>query len=298
MKFNKYDSLINDYRLGPSTIAQFKNETFVCTEKVHGANLQFRVSKDGVRIGKRNSFLEEDNKDFFKPAIEAIKVKYLDRVQTIYDVIGEFTVYGELYGGSGDSPIQKEITYCQEYEFYPFDIMQDGKYLPYDQFEAIIEKSGGWKTYAKQIFKGTLRECLDHSCKFDSLVSKSYGIKGNTCEGIVIKSYSKDLVNKRGQRFVIKKKNHLFKETKMKTADDDMIGIMESYVTQNRFNCLKSKEGEFSRSDIGKCIRLFRNDILEEVEKDGLTERWKNVDKKVRRVFGGILWRFIDGQLE
>jgi hypothetical protein len=94
---------------------------------------------------------------------------------------------------------------------------------------------------------------------------------------------------------MFKNKNDKFKEKQEKGKRDKkpielsenaniLLENMESYITENRLECVMSKMGDVKLSDFGKVLRYTYQDIMEELEKDELMYLFKEIDKKEKNV--------------
>ncbi len=284
--FQKYAS-IEGIRHASKVKEQLIGEWCV-QEKTHGCNFQFDT-EDGVIItaGKRNSPITQDElKTFHHCGIvfDAYKLK-LTEMFTLLEPKKSLIVYGELFGGSYpplkslNKPVQKEVLYSPTIDFIAFDIKIDSFYLPHNECEILFQKFG-WK-YPKIDFKGTFDECKEFSSKTNALLtsipSALYNlspIENNIREGNIIKPFSTVLFSKKGSRLIFKDKNAKFRETKEQeetieaatTTTTDLKLILDNYITEMRWNCVKSKESQDCNEN--KLLCLFVDDALESYFKD------------------------------
>jgi len=309
MKFIKYPEIENSYRkLFLDAIVEhgFDTEEFVVQEKAHGANLSFWYDGSEMKSAKRSSFIKDNFYDY-----ESVAEKYTPYVKNLYDALKadhfDFNIlalYGELIGGTyphkevekntSATRIQKGIFYTPHNEFYAIDISLDGKLQDIDTFNKYMEQIGF--IYAKTIFRGTLQECLEYPNKFQSKISQWMGlpeIPDNCCEGIVIKPVSpKFLVH--GNRLILKNKNEKWAEkakqkkrpqkAKLELSDEakELWLKLESYATANRLRNVISKIGEIKKTDFGKLMASFSQDVLADFFKDHEHE-FKSLEKKEQK---------------
>lgn len=113
---------------------------FIATEKIHGANFQFIVSKGDngeliIKCGKRTSILEEDE-NFY--GWQTVRDKYTESLKILFeqlvnenptDNIKGFRLFGEIFGGkypgikaNGFKPVQQGIYYFNQVDFMGFDL--------------------------------------------------------------------------------------------------------------------------------------------------------------------------------
>jgi Rnl2 family RNA ligase len=284
--------------------ATSRKSWWVVMEKVHGANFAFRTSvlngseekQDAVievKCAKRRDFLDEQIFFGFQRVLEKLE----DRIKRIHQELcfhdGELrhlnplssdkdcsglTIYGELFGGfypvqseqevSQVDPVQKEILYSPEPQFYAFDILvhEEGSdetdlknYMDYDFCMCVFDKFGLFS--AKPLFVGSFSDAINFSLEFRSTIPKRLRlpeISGpNTAEGIVVKPF-KNLVLNNGKseaRVIFKKKNKTFLEDVEADYDATVDAKLENkeqfadstsflnLINKNRLAAVISKEG-------------------------------------------------------
>jgi len=289
MEFKKYNSIENSYRTKEIQRIElnFPKEPFIVQEKVHGANFSFWINKDGVRCAKRTSFLEESDSFYnFQEVLE----RYKTTIENLYirmEGIDSMIIHGELCGGnypnikSQVKSIQKGVYYSPNTEFIAFDITINDKIVNMEEFNGIMFNSG--IPYTKELYRGTLRECLKYSNNYNSTVPELFGfdnLDNNICEGNVIKPVNL-LFHGNGSRVVLKNKNEKFKEISgesktntIKVKKEDPIEVSEikpvvlTYINENRLKNVLSKIGPVSGQEFGKIMGLFSKDVVEDLIKD------------------------------
>lgn len=322
MKFKKYSSIENSYRQKEVNSIQihFPKETFIVTEKIHGANFSFHVNSEGVRCAKRTAFIGEDAlAGFYSSDVvynrykESAKKVYQEFIKDNPDIVS-VSIYGELFGGSYPHPdvekldvkrVQKKVYYNNDVDFLMFDIyvtfssgngeFVDMNYLPY------IEEITEFKN-VPVLFKGTLAECLEYENEYPSKVPSMYGlpeIEGNTCEGNVIKPID-HCVFPNGSRVILKNKNASFREKaemkQIKIPDplpEHVIRLQKEgykYITDNRLSNVLSKYGTVDQKEFGKLLGALSKDVIEDFIKD--FPEFSELDKKEQRQ----VTRFINGE--
>jgi Rnl2 family RNA ligase len=234
---------------------------------VHNSN--FTVSYDGTNIvyGKRSGPLEP-GENFYNyksliPILEEIKDNYVNS-KNFYNKI---TYYGEIFGPG----VQKGVNYGK-LGFRFFDILAekgDLKYwinqdsLPLWQTENIL--------LAPQLGSGTFDEVLNYNPIFDS---KILNIENNPAEGVVLKPNIASFLPVTETRIILKNKHPKFSETakgepKVK-IDYSLPDNVAQYISLNRLDNVLSKiPASFEK--FNEIKDEFVNDILTELEKDGLT---------------------------
>jgi Rnl2 family RNA ligase len=302
--FKKYTSIENTF--DKDFVERVRNEKdanqeFVVQEKVHGSNVCFVTDGETVGFGKRTGFVEAGEKFY---DYEKLLERYTPKVIALFSIIKSklsdiktLTVFGEMFGGKYPHPdvkndnktvvIQKGVFYCPYHEFYAFDLYvtteSSGRYLTVDEANMFFERGDFF--YAKTLFRGALDKCLQYPNNGPSMVSEWMGlppIEDNICEGIVIRPVEPTYLSN-GARVVLKNKNARFAEKKSikKRAPklfvepsyseqlNNLLPIVEQYITENRLNNVISKIGQVSiPKDTGKLIGLFSKDILDDFLKE------------------------------
>ena len=304
IQFKKYTSIENTFDkvfLGRVKVEKSENREFVVQEKVHGSNVCFVTDGKEVSFGKRTAFVEAGEK-FYN--YEKLLEQYVDRVKTLFSSVKKdipdvktMSVYGEMFGGRYPHPevkndnkivvIQKGVFYCPYHEFYAFDLYvtteNNGRYLSVDEANSLFEQSGFF--YAKTLFRGPLEECLKYPNNAPSKISDWLGLpplEDNICEGIIIRPVETSYLTN-GSRVLLKNKNARFAEkkaVKKRTPKlfvepsyskqlNNLLPIVEQYVSENRLNNVVSKIGQISiPKEVGKLIGLFSKDIIDDFLKE------------------------------
>ena len=304
IQFKKYSSIENTFDtafMEEIRVQGFDKKEFVVQEKIHGSNVCLVTDGDVVNFGKRNGFVEENEKFFdYEELLERYQPKVIalfSKVKERYPDVRTLTVFGEMFGGKYPHPdvknstktlvIQKGVYYCPFHEFYAFDLYistdSSGRFLSVDEVDMFFEQGGFF--YAKTLFRGVLDECLRYPNDSLSLIAGWLGlppVDDNICEGIVIRPVEPTYLSN-GARVMLKSKNERFAEKKSvkKRAPklyvepsyseqlNELLAVAEDYVTENRLNNVVSKIGHVSLpKDTGKLMGLFSKDILEDFMKE------------------------------
>jgi len=303
-EFKKYSSIENTFDkefMERIYSAGLDSLQYVVQEKVHGANTCFVTDGQEVQFAKRTGLVEKDEQFY---DYEELLERYKDKVRRLFQLIkSEYPdtesvlAYGEMFGGRYPHPevqnfnkvmlIQKGVAYSPIHDFYGFDIYVNGdekhRYLTVDEVNKFYEGAGF--LYAKTLFKGTLKECLEYPNAFQSKIAEWLGfppVDDNICEGIVIRPVEPTYLNN-GARVLLKSKNarfaekksvkkrnpQLFVEPSYSEALTAQLEAVEEYVTENRLNNVVSKIGQVSiPRETGKLIGLFNKDALEDYMKE------------------------------
>jgi len=300
IQFKKYNSVENTFDkdfMERIFIEGRDNQEYVVQEKVHGANVCLITDGKTVSFGKRTGLVEADEKFYdYEELLERYAPKIISLFSAIPD-IKTLIVFGEMFGGKYPHPdvknnnktmvIQKGVYYCPNHEFYAFDLYvvneETGRYLTLDDANALFEREDFF--YAKTLFRGTLKECLRYPNDSPTQIAAWLGlppIEDNICEGVVIRPVvttylhngSRVLLKSKNARFaekkaVKKREPKLFVEPSYSEELNNLLPVVEQYITENRLNNVVSKIGHVSvPKDTGKLIGLFSRDILDDFLKE------------------------------
>lgn len=287
-EFTKFPSLENTYRqkeIDKVVMMEIKDQ-WIVTEKVHGANFSFWVYKNvetkeiDIKCAKRSGWIEEGEKFFnYKSALE----KYRPMLEKLRgDVLDNFVIYGELFGGN----IQSGMCYSLEQDFVAFDmrwINEDGSLgLPLDKLTMLTLKDDYNIPVTPLIgVYDTFEEALAVEESFTSkLIRQDFDGEGHKeTEGVVIEP-NNAVYEPNGSRVYLKKKTKRFLEKGGKPNIKHKVPVLlqESvqlkldeallFLNNNRFDSVVSKIGEVSIKDIGKVMGLLTQDIVVDMEKD------------------------------
>lgn len=331
MDFKKYTSIENSYR--EAYIEKVRESLnflgcpdmlFSVSEKVDGCNTSVITDGSGqIMTGKRGSVLTPEDKfygfqDFAERNLKGGVIGIMDTLKKEMN-INQVQVFGEFFGGGYDGyksnvpKIQKGIQYCPDHEFYAFDILVSNNeksiYIGVDECNRLFEEFGFF--YNKELFRGTLDECLAYDPIFISTIGERLGyprLENNYAEGVVIKPIE-DIRFANGERIVIKNKNPKFnefeksdKKEKVQAAHSDtcneLVSVIGQYVTEVRINNVVSHLGELEMpKQMGLLIKEFSADTLEEFTKDHpeynelSSNEQKVVNKELNRLTVDIIKR-------
>ncbi len=253
------------------------------TEKVHGSCFCIVYdNKSGlIQYAKRKSLLDVDENFFgYKSILDDILPKIniiIKNVKKTNNNILQINIYGELFGGGDETPIQSGIYYSGKIHFYAFDISYmtiDGKEIYLDFEDSLILFKKSKILHAEPIAKfSKIEQALNYNYSFESTIFKKLHpeenlpnkfINNNKAEGVVIRSSH--------GRFLVKLKIKEFSESKydennyqyetMTPFDIYKKKALEC-LTYNRLKNAQSKYGEFEK---------YKDLILEELCLDILTE--------------------------
>jgi len=306
MSFKKYTSIDNCDRkltMDKYVVRGYAQQPWVVTLKVHGSNFSVYITENEMKCTKRSGWIKE-GENFFN--YQKVVARYDEKLKNVRKIVHEHfelspevpvQVFGEIFGGcyphdevekvQGVKKVQKGVWYCPDVDFFPFDIYVRGQEfggkdfpLDHDLFERIM-KGAGFTLYAKSLFTGSFKECLEYPNEYPDPVHRYYGlpeIEGNICEGNVLKPV-KATVEPCGSRVILKNKNDKFTERTKRTKKErkpinispeaqKVIGIADEYINENRLRNVLSHFGEVTHKDFGKIMGAFAQDVRKDMEED------------------------------
>lgn len=284
--FRKYPSLTNHYAIGKSyQILNHLDDYFYKTEKIHGANTSYILTKDGQEFyAKRSTIIDENENDklflsFPNYVSDSVKRSAKD-ILDYYSNTGEYftnggdhvIIYGEFFG-NGIQHMQYDLIKEKQKAFKVFSVFvcdQDDNeekrtlVLGYEELNRFFAKEDLVPIFGVD----TLRNWLN------SPLSEESALGGYT-EGSVYHYYREHFIDKGFPFFSVKHKTEKFKEVsrvpKEKKSPDfsiDELNVREDlarYVTKNRVNnVLSHGEYELIPQNIGKIMKLVKDDIIKE----------------------------------
>ncbi len=254
-------------------------QTWVATEKIHGANFSFWIDRSTIKYGKRTGYLSEDESfyDYSGPRneLDPIFRKMFNEYIAIDSAIERIVIYGELYGGN----IQCQIKYGP-IRFIAFDMVLE--YPDRRRFLSKTDLATAARQYGfpvvKILEKGTMEELL---CIDVETLTTSYSDTdpNQIAEGIVIQPNEPRYLHN-GKRAIIKKKSAKFAE-KMglkapkptpspstgATLDPEArkyVDDVSQYMTENRLVNLMTKIGPQPNTKHAYVVGMFMQDILKD----------------------------------
>jgi hypothetical protein len=274
--FMRYPSLLNE-KQGKS----YSDARWIVTEKLHGCNFQFRVDADGIRVFRRNGELKPGEKfhDW-----ETMRERLRDALMRLRLELGArvIHVFGELVGGtypgipSSCKPIQTQIYYSPTYEFFVFDIIDEGE-TELDLFSHAGKVPVDYATMISACETSGLRVVtpwythvtFDDIKTFDfeeenSRIPIELGLPDppgrNIIEGWVLRSGSLR-VKWRTKRFRNRREEPT--PSRSNSVDQGVVDYVKSLITKERLESVKSKELDLP---LRGYATLMRADILEELD--------------------------------
>lgn len=323
MPFDSYQKIAEttkDWQLEHTK--QLSKVPWCVTEKVHGANLCFIQSKEGLQVAKRKAILQE-GEEFF--GYQTVKVQLSSALADLFEVLKvqynatHSYVYGELFGGYYPHPdvqekigvqaVQTGVYYAPKISFIAFDLaISDGvvtSYLDYTKAIALFKQVNLF--YAQPLLVGSLTEALEYNERFPTTIPRLLGLPelpNNVAEGIVIKPMQELLVktNKGLVRPLLKKKIAEFAEDERfhqaekwtspaKQEDSYVLSWLEyemrQYLNINRLQSAISKMGDLHTHQT-EIKQLLTEDVWEKLSEQH-QEKIHNLSTEDKSLLGMLL---------
>jgi len=269
MEFIKYQHI---ERLGTPGVEGIENGRCYIFPKIDGTNSSVWLENGEVQAGSRKRHLDEtkdgDNAGFYKWAKEQDNISRLLTNNPKIRLFGEWLVPHTLK------------TYRENAwrDFYVFDVMYDGNYLPYEEYKELLELHNiNYIPPLMIINNPDFEQIIKQLDRNDYLIEDGQGVG----EGIVIKNY--DFVNKFGRITWAKIVRSDFKEKHNKhMGAPEMEGkdiieekIVDDYIT------VALVEKEFAKicNEVewtGRCIPRLLSTVFHELVAE---ESWNFVKK-------------------
>lgn len=278
---------------------QYKDRgEYIVVEKIHGCNLSIVVDENGERYYRRNGLIECS---FY--GYKNVLSKYNVAFENLYDKLGPFILYGELYGND----IQKDISYgyysCYR-DFVPFDLyLQSTKcFMDYGTLCKTVEP---YFNALPILYRGTLDKCV----KFDVNGKNKLFKALNGIEGVIVRGLT-EYKTKLGKRIMFKIKSKAFEErlyphitdrlksniSRYSEEEYEYYVLLESYINENRLHSVLSKESPELR-DIPTICKLFVKDAMEDIDKDPdiklFRTKWPKKAKKIENKIKGTVYKIV-----
>jgi Rnl2 family RNA ligase len=298
MDFCRFPSIINhthmkDISWWVQNTLGLHQETYLLTEKLHGANIQFTFSPDGTfQVCSRNRVLSMD--EGFHGIWDTM-FDYLEILGSMKKLAKKDGVLIRLFGEFFGSNIQKGVKYGPKKHIRFFALMKGEFFLTPEQFDSLIPQDFRSPEIIK--IRG-LAGAIEYACEFESPMARILGVDPdpeNVMEGVVIMPY-RNVFYKGDAIFWLKKKNPKFfehwghKELKPQQDGSPMmlafIDAFRSFINDNRVDSVFSKEGPIeNQKQIGKYIKLIVADAQEDFGKEN-EEFTKLTASEQKRIMG------------
>ena len=269
----KYPGIENHFNVNKSKkIMAWIDKTFYATEKIHGSNLQIKLTLDSIQYFSRNRELDA-NDSFYTRLISASNTPKIIETAKKYmqdNNLEEMYIFGELYGASIQNMQYKEnLENIQQFRVFDVFIVKDGnmRTLSQSEFYALFDQS---LRVPDMNITGTLKELISNVLDTNSKL-------GGKTEGLVYKpvdAQELELQNGSISNYIaVKHKTEEFTEIKampkekkeMCDADIKFIDDVSRYFTTPRLKSLISKMAiELDIRNLNKIIPEYLNDVKED----------------------------------
>ena len=299
----KYPSIENHFNVNKSRkIIAWINKTFYATEKIHGSNLQIKLTPDNIQYFSRNR--ELDNEDpFYTRLIGASNTPVIIETAKNYmqdNNLEEVYIFGELYGaGIQNMQYKENLENIQQFRVFDIFIVKDGnmRTLSQTEFYELFDTS---LRVPDMTITGTLKELISNELDTNSKL-------GGETEGVVYKpvdAQNLELQDGSILNYVaVKHKTEKFTEIKamskekkqMCDADIKFIDDVSRYFTMPRLESLISKLAiELDIRNLSQIIPAYLNDVKEDYIK---TENPAYFNEKLLNKQAGLVVKLVKDKL-
>lgn len=299
----KYPNIENHFNVNKSRkIMAWIDKTFYATEKIHGSNLQIKLTPDNIQYFSRNR--ELDNEDpFYTRLIGASNTPVIIETAKNYmqdNSLEEVYIFGELYGaGIQNMQYKENLNNTQQFRVFDIFIVKDSKMrtLSKSEFYALFDAS---LRIPNMNITGTLKELISNELDTNSKL-------GGKTEGLVYKpveSQNLELQDGSILNYVaVKHKTEEFTEIKampkekkqMCDADIKFIEDISRYFTMPRLESVISKLAiELDIRNLSQIIPAYLNDVKEDYLK---TENPTYFNEKLLNKQAGLVVKLVKDKL-
>jgi Rnl2 family RNA ligase len=284
-------------------IAAARDNDFVVTEKIHGANLLLSVDVEtrATQFGARRGWIGDDDEFFGVHTITAELELHAVRLLDAPALAGarRVCIFGELFGGRYPTQteaahrfeaVQEEILYSPALHFCAFDVAverADGllAFLDYRIAAPALEAAGFM--WSRPLAIVPFNEAIAFNVDFQTTIPRLLGLPAienstNTAEGVVVKCVVETEVplKKGTTRAILKLKHprfvervHEFAEQKSASGEASVSSFLRAHVNANRVNAAISKLGRPKAGSAGNTLRqALQTEILEDLLRDALAD--------------------------
>lgn len=308
--FIKYPSLTNSSqrKFIDNVRLYYPNETWIVTEKIHGANFSIIFDKDNnINFASRNMLLKSTDKFYDLPGLKFVENNGKSLVQRVSelnqylrefygDTVTQVNMYGEYAGTlTQGNKVQKEVDYGTQ-EFYLFDITvtMNGILLAVSKtFVRDLAEKFGLAQPVLLLVTNNFDEALSVPNDFDSISGrlKYNGAKQiteelifsgqNITEGVVIEPDEPKFFSS-GTRVILKNKNSKFsenhtskpmkKEAILSDSENKLFHLVNGYINEQRVSNVCSHYGYGTKEELAKnfssVVKEVFADVVSDLEKD------------------------------
>lgn len=299
----KYPSIENHFNVNKSRkIMAWIDKAFYATEKIHGSNLQIKLTPDNIQYFSRNR--ELDNEDpFYTRLIGASNTPVIIETAKKYmqdNSLEEVYIFGELYGaGIQNMRYEENLNNTQQFRVFDIFIVKNDnmRTLSQSEFYTLFDQS---LRVPDMNITGTLKELISNELDTNSKL-------GGKTEGLVYKpveSQNLELQDGSILNYVaVKHKTEEFTEIKampkekkqMCDADIKFIEDVSRYFTMPRLESLISKLAiELDIRNLSQIIPAYLNDVKEDYIK---TENPTYFNEKLLNKQAGLVVKLVKDKL-
>ena len=246
--FEKYVSFEN---LGHKSVKPL-NGSYIVSEKIHGSNVSVVVKEGEIIVCKRTAPLSVDEK-FFNA--QKFMMKYFVAFEELQKKIGNFQIYGELFGGT----IQPKVQYGDEIRWIAFDLYSFAN----DRYINIMELHEYCNSYNIPVCQILKSGSFEEMIALDPIFISDYGINNQLAEGYVIRHMdSHFMVKHKNDKFLHRLCSNPNPNTKPKPTSIEEHLYLKEYVNEYIFGNVISKLNETERLNKGLLIKNMKDDII------------------------------------
>lgn len=299
----KYPSIENHFNVNKSRkIMAWIDKTFYATEKIHGSNLQIKLTPDNIQYFSRNRELDTED-PFYTRLIGASNTNMIIETAKKYmqdNNLEEMYIFGELYGADiQHMQYEENLNNIQQFRVFDIFIVKDGSMRTFSQakFYALFDE---FLRVPDMNITGTLKELINNELSTESKL-------GGKTEGLVYKpvdAQELELQNGSISNYIaVKHKTEEFTEIKampkekkeMCDADIKFIDDVSRYFTMSRLESLISKMAiELDVRNLNKIIPEYLNDVKEDYLK---TENPTYFNEKLLNKEAGLVVKLVKDKL-
>lgn len=269
----KYPSIENHFNINKSKkIMAYIDKMFYATEKIHGANMQIRLTGNSTQYFSRNREVDDTDPFYVRinNASNTPKILEIARNYMQDNTLDEMYIFGELYGADVQNMQYTEnLENIQQFRVFDVFVNKDNhmRTLSQDEFYELFDASLRVPDVG---ITGTLRELINNELDNNSRL-------GGETEGLVYKPIeSQDLELQDGSitnYVAVKHKTERFAEiksmpkVKKEMLDEDLkfIENISRYFTMSRLEGLLGKLAiEPSMQNLSQIIPAYINDVKED----------------------------------
>jgi Rnl2 family RNA ligase len=291
-------------------IAAARDNDFVVTEKIHGANLLLSIDAEtrATQFGARRGWIGDDEEFFGVHTITAELELHAVRLLDAPALAGvrRVCIFGELFGGRYATQteaahreaahrfeaVQEEILYSPALHFCAFDVAVERDegpltFVDYRVAAPALEAAGFM--WSRPLAIVPFNEAIAFNLDFQTTIPRLLGLPAienntNVAEGVVIKCIVETEVplKKGTTRAILKLKHprfvervHDFAEQKSAGASGEasVSSFLRAHLNANRVNAAISKLGKPKAGSAGNTLRqALQTEILEDLLRDALAD--------------------------